>query len=85
MNAIQDAITATGSQSALADLLGVMQPTVSEWLNGKRPVPIGRCSQIERVTAGAVRRWHLRPTDWHLIWPELIGAEGAPTPSKAEA
>lgn len=33
---------------------------------------------IERISAGAVRRWDLRPDDWHRIWPELIGAEGAP-------
>lgn len=33
---------------------------------------------IERESRGAVRRWDLRPSDWHLIWPELIGAEGAP-------
>jgi len=33
---------------------------------------------IERVSAGAVRRWDMRPDDWHRIWPELIGAEGAP-------
>jgi hypothetical protein len=25
-----------------------------------------------------VARWDLRPDDWHRIWPELIGAEGAP-------
>ncbi len=23
-------------------------------------------------------RWDLRPNDWHLIWPELIGTDGAP-------
>lgn len=33
---------------------------------------------IERETAGHVRRWTLRPGDWWLIWPELIGAKGAP-------
>lgn len=22
--------------------------------------------------------WDLRPNDWHQIWPELIGADGAP-------
>lgn len=33
---------------------------------------------IEKCTGAAVRRWHLRPDDWHLIWPELIGTEGAP-------
>jgi|GEM_PF-2316698 len=34
---------------------------------------------IELDTERAVRRWELRPEDWHLIWPELIGAAGAPT------
>lgn len=24
------------------------------------------------------KRWDLRPDDWHRIWPELIGIEGAP-------
>jgi DNA-binding transcriptional regulator YdaS (Cro superfamily) len=33
---------------------------------------------IERATDGVVRRWDLRPDDWHRIWPELIGADGAP-------
>lgn len=28
--------------------------------------------------------WDLRPNDWHVIWPELIGTEGSPEP-KAEA
>lgn len=40
---------------------------------------------IERATGGAVKRWDLRPKDWHLIWPELIGTEGAPaTPEPAK-
>lgn len=30
-------------------------------------------------------RWHLRPNDWHLIWPELIGTPGAPTVPEPEA
>ena len=33
---------------------------------------------IEVATAGDVRRWDLRPDDWHRIWPELIGTDGAP-------
>ena len=41
-------------------------------------MPIERCVQIEHATSGAVRRWDLRPTDWHRIWPELIGQPGAP-------
>lgn len=37
------------------------------------------CVAIERATGGAVRRWDLRPEDWHRIWPELIGTDGAPS------
>lgn len=37
------------------------------------------CVVIERQTNYQVRRWDLRPHDWHLIWPELIGKPGAPT------
>ena len=33
---------------------------------------------IAAGTGGLVREWELRPDDWHLIWPELIGAVGAP-------
>ena len=41
---------------------------------------------VERATAGAVRRWDLRPDDWHRIWPELIDTEGAPAvPAAQEA
>jgi len=33
---------------------------------------------IEVHSGGAVKRWGLRPDDWHLIWPELIETDGAP-------
>ena len=36
------------------------------------------CVLIERESGSAVPRWDLRPDDWGLIWPELIGAPGAP-------
>ena len=34
--------------------------------------------QIAIETGGDVPVWELRPKDWHLIWPEQAGAEGAP-------
>lgn len=44
-----------------------------------------KCVEIEKKTNLAVRRWHLRPADWDLIWPELIGKKGAPrVPTLAE-
>ena len=40
--------------------------------------------QIEIESGQAVCRWHLRPADWHLIWPELVGTPGAPAVTPAE-
>lgn len=86
MNHIKRAAECVGSQSALAEAIGVKQPTISEWVRGDRPVPIERCTAIEQATDRAVMRWDLRPDDWHRIWPELIGIEGAPAlPEPAKA
>lgn len=69
--AIHEAGSRVGTLAALASALGVTPAAVSEWGSGRRPVPIERCVQIERITAGAVTRIALRPDDWDLIWPEL--------------
>ena len=45
--------------------------------DGREPSP-ELCVVIERESDCKVPRWSLRPRDWHLIWPELIGAQGAP-------
>ena len=53
---------------------------------GVRPCNPELAVAIERESAGQVRRWDLRPADWHRIWPELIGADGAPAiPAEPEA
>lgn len=60
---------------------------IRQWQHGysnRRPGPV-HCVAIERATAGAVTRRDLRPDDWHLIWPELIGKEGAPAIESARA
>lgn len=71
MNEISKAIEVTGSASALARLLDVSVQSVCFWRDGKRSVPLSKCTDIERVTNGAVTRQQLRPDDWHRIWPEL--------------
>jgi DNA-binding transcriptional regulator YdaS (Cro superfamily) len=76
-----DLLTYTSTQTtvgAFAKLIDVPSPLVSQWRTGVRPVPLERCTAIEQATGGEVRRWDLRPNDWGAIWPELIGAEGAP-------
>lgn len=43
---------------------------------------------LERLTGGLVARWDSRPTDWHRVWPELVGTKGAPAvpvPATAES
>lgn len=67
-----------GRNGHVARGCGVAAAFMSQIANGVRPAPAERCAAIEIATGYAVRRWDLRPHDWHRIWPELIGAEGAP-------
>jgi len=65
---IREAGRAVGGLSALARLLGVAPPTVSQWASGVRPIPAERCPAIERATGGAVTCEELRPdVDWQFI------------------
>lgn len=52
------------------------------WL-ARGVVPVEHCAAIEAAVNGGVKRWDLRPDDWHRIWPELIGTEGAPSVAEA--
>ena len=74
-----------GRAADLATALGLSPVMVSQWASGVKTVPMNRCTAIEQATAGVVRRWDLRPNDWHLVWPELIGAKGAPRPFRTGA
>lgn len=58
---------------------------VRQWRHGyagRQPSPEYAVA-IEAATERAVRRWDLRPADWHRIWPELIGVDGAPAAASA--
>lgn len=67
-----------GSAADLARVLGVKPVMVSQWARGSKPVPVGRCPDIERVTRGRVTVEELRP-DAHWIrvpyagWPAAGG------------
>jgi DNA-binding transcriptional regulator YdaS (Cro superfamily) len=70
-----------GNGTALAEALRLSPSYLSQLASGTSPCSPERCVAIERATDGSVRRWDMRPMDWHLIWPELITAEGAPAPA----
>ena len=63
----------------IAEKVGVHEATLYQAMTGKgagfKP---SECVRIERESGLELRRWDLRPKDWHENWPELIGAEGAP-------
>ena len=74
-----------GGMSAFAGDLGITPVYLSQLAarqNGREPSP-ALCVAIERATDLIVRRWDLRPSDWSLIWPELIGLKGAPRATSA--
>jgi DNA-binding transcriptional regulator YdaS (Cro superfamily) len=74
-----------GRCAALAAALRVAPAYVSQMASGARPMPPALVPATVRATGNAVREWMLRPDDWHRIWPELVGAEGAPpVPTPAE-
>lgn len=59
MDALDRAIVVFGTQTALAEALGIKSPSISQWRS--RRVPAERCLDIERVTNGVVTRYDLRP------------------------
>jgi DNA-binding transcriptional regulator YdaS (Cro superfamily) len=77
-----------GGLATLSGVLGISSVylmQLSARQGGREPSP-ELCVRIENATYRQVRRWDLRPTDWHLIWPELVGADGAPNvPEGAKA
>lgn len=70
----------------LAELVGVNPASLYQALTRKGAgFSPAECVRIERESGYELRRWHLRPADWHLIWPELVGIEGAPDPATEKA
>lgn len=70
-----------GGLTTLAAAVGISTVYLSQLAarqNGREASP-ELCVRIENATLKRVRRWDLRPADWHLIWPELVGVDGAPS------
>lgn len=72
-----------GTGARIARELGVTSVMVWQWAAGRKPVPVERAAPLERATGGQVMRWHSRPADWHVHWPELLKHANAPKPGRS--
>ena len=59
----------------IAEAVGMNEQYLYQCLTRRRSTPPAHCSAIELETSGAVTRRDLRPSDWWLIWPELVTEE----------
>lgn len=68
-------IDALGGTQAVAALVGIKSPSVSEWRQRGR-IPVDKLIRLAPVaeSRGIVTRKTLFQKDWQLIWPELAGA-----------
>jgi DNA-binding transcriptional regulator YdaS (Cro superfamily) len=87
MHALEKAAEIIGSQTALANLLGVSKAAVGQWKEPGRRVPAEHCPLIERATTGAVRCEELRPDiAWDVLRMQAgIEAEAAPAGAAAQS
>lgn len=57
---LDKAITAVGSQAALAQMIGISKANISQWKSSGL-VPARHCRAIERITGGIVQAHELNP------------------------
>lgn len=62
----------------LCDEFGLDAAHLYQLLTGRREMEPMKAVELEVRSGGRLRRWHLRARTWHLVWPELVGTEGAP-------
>jgi DNA-binding transcriptional regulator YdaS (Cro superfamily) len=65
----REAVEDLGGQLKAAALLGITQGAVSQMSGGKRPVPLERCVEIERLTSGRFPCERLRPD---VVWRRVV-------------
>lgn len=76
---------AVADRKRLAERLGLSEPYLYQCLTGRRDMDPGEAMSLEIRSGGELKRWSLRQRDWFRIWPELIGAEGAPAVPHGDA
>jgi len=66
------------ARAAFAVACGTSLPHLRNVIYCGKPLAPITCVQVEQRSDRRVMRWHLRPLDWHLIWPELMALPDAP-------
>lgn len=74
---IDAAADCVGSQSALADLLGVTKAAVSQWKQEGRKVPAEHCPLIERETSARGRPVTCEQLRPDIAWDVVRGQRAA--------
>ena len=72
-------------RAAFAVAVGTTLGHLNNVAYGLRVASAALCKQIAIATERVVPEWEMRGQDWYLIWPELIGAAGAPSPQADQA
>lgn len=72
-------------RKALAGQIGVAEQYLYQCLTGRKAMKPEEAVRAEQLSGKRLCRWDLRPADWHRIWPELIGVDGAPAVPATEA
>jgi DNA-binding transcriptional regulator YdaS (Cro superfamily) len=62
----------------LAEMSGANPAYLYQCLTGRREMGPVEARKLEAATNCEIRPWHVCQKTWFLIWPELIGTEGAP-------
>jgi hypothetical protein len=65
----------------LASQLGVNEQYLYQCMTARRDLDAAIARRLEVLSSGRIRVWHVR-RDWHHIWPELVGTDGAPAVSE---
>lgn len=74
------AVESIGGPASMAQRLEVTSTAVKQWMTGERPLPVERCADVERITAGRYSCEALRP-DKRAFFEGLRGTK--PTPEAA--
>jgi DNA-binding transcriptional regulator YdaS (Cro superfamily) len=72
-----EAIISPKERAELASLIGIADQYLYQCLRGLRDMEPERAVDAESRTNGRLKRWMLHRR-WNRIWPDLVGAIGAP-------